>query len=307
MGGRIRGMAASDQPNGRPVTTQPTVAVLGTGIMGAPIARNLENAGFAVRAWNRSHDKARALVSEGITVTDTPAEAATGADFVMTVLIDGVAVEQTMVDGGALEAMGKDAIWLQCSTVGIEAIERLAELATQANLAFVDAPVIGTKKPAEDGTLTVLASGNRELEPKCQPVFDAIGARTIWLDNVGEASKLKLVVNSWVLAVTAAIAEAIALAEGLGLDPQLFLDTVKGSATDNPFLHAKGGATITRNFAPAFPTDGAYKDIKLIRAAAQAAGINEDLITAVQKKLERTVQKGHGEKDMAAMFHATAK
>ena len=289
------------------MTTQPTIAVLGTGIMGAPIARNLQKAGFAVRVWNRNHDKAAVLKGDGMFVADTPADAATGADFVMTILIDGNAVEQTMVGGGALHAMGKDAIWLQCSTVGIEATERLADLAKAKGINYVDAPLIGTKKPAEDGKLTILAAGNRGLEPKCQPIFDAIGARTIWLDNVGDASKLKLVVNSWVLAVTAAIAEAIALAEGLGLDPQLFLDTIKGSATDNPFLHAKGQATIARNFAPAFPTDGAYKDIGLILAAAQAAGIDEDLMTAVQQKLERTVQKGHGDKDMAAMFHATSR
>jgi 3-hydroxyisobutyrate dehydrogenase len=288
------------------VTTQPTIAVLGTGIMGAPMARNLARAGFGVRAWNRSRDKANALESDGITVADTPSDATNGADFVMTILIDGPAVEEAMIARAGLAGMSKDAIWLQCSTVGIEAIERLAELAKQAHIAFVDAPVIGTKKPAEDGKLTVLAAGPRDLEPRCQKVFDAVGARTIWLDNVGDASKLKLVVNSWVLAVTAAIAEAIALAEGLGLDPQLFLDTVAGSATDNSFLHAKGGATIKRDFAPAFPTDGAAKDIKLILAAAQAAGINEDLMTAVQQKLERTVQKGHGEKDMAAMYHATA-
>jgi 3-hydroxyisobutyrate dehydrogenase len=289
------------------MTTQPTIAVLGTGIMGAPIARNLALAGFTVRAWNRSRDKAAALESDGVTVADTPAAAAKGADFVMTILLDGSAVEQTMLDGGGLASMASDAIWLQCSTVGIEAIERLAKRAEQANIAFVDAPLIGTKKPAEDGKLTVLAAGNRALEPKCQPVFDAIGARTIWLDSIGEASKLKLVVNSWVLAVTAAIAEAIALAEGLGLDPQLFLDTIAGSATDNPFLHAKGRMTIKRDFAPAFPTDGANKDIALVLAAAQAAGINEDLMTAVQQKLERTVNQGHGEKDMAAMYHATAR
>jgi len=275
--------------------------------MGAPIARNLQKAGFTVRAWNRSHDKAAALEADGITVADTPADAANGADFVMTVLIDGEAVEQTMVHGGALNAMGEDAIWLQCSTVGIEATERLGDLAKTRGINYIDAPLIGTKKPAEDGKLTILAAGNRELEAKCQPVFDAISARTIWLDNVGDASKLKLVVNSWVLAVTAAIAEAIALAEGLGLDPRLFLDTIKGSATDNPFLHAKGQATIARNFAPAFPTDGAYKDIGLILAAAEAAGIDEDLMTAVQQKLERTVQKGHGEQDMSAMYHATTR
>ena len=289
------------------MTTQPTIAVLGTGIMGAPIARNLHNAGFGVRAWNRSRDKAQALEADGITVADTPAEAATGADFVMTVLINGEAVEQTMVDGGGLGAMSPNAIWLQCSTVGIEAIEHLAELATQAHTAFVDAPVVGTKKPAEDGTLTVLAAGDRDLEQKCQPVFDAISAKTVWLDNVGEASNLKLVVNSWVLAVSAAIAEAIALAEGLGLDPQLFLETIKGTATDNPFLQMKGQATIKREFAASFPADGAYKDSGLILAAAHAAGINEDVMTAVQHKLERTVHAGHGQEDMAAMYRATAK
>jgi len=287
--------------------TQETIAVLGTGIMGAPIARNLHKAGFTVRAWNRSRDKATALESDGITVADTPADAVKDADFVLTILINGDAVEQTMVDGGGLSAMRKEAIWLQCSTVGIDAIAHLADLANQANKAFVDAPVIGTKKPAEDGTLTVLAAGNRELEPRCQPVFDAIGARTIWLDEVGQASKLKLVVNSWVLAVSAGIAEAIALAEGLGLDPQLFLDTVKGSATDNAFVHVKGQATINRNFAPAFPTDGAYKDIGLILTAAHGAGISPDVMTAVQAKLARTVAQGHGDKDMAAMYHATAK
>ncbi len=152
----------------------------------------------------------------------------------------------------------------------------------------------------------MLAAGNRELEPKCQPVFDAIGARTIWLDEVGQASKLKLVNNSWVLAVTAGIAEAIALAEGLGLDPQLFLDIVKGSATDNAFLQLKGQATIARNFAPAFPIAGAYKDANLILAAAQAAGISHDVMTAVQEKLERTVQQGLSDQDMAAMYLATA-
>jgi 3-hydroxyisobutyrate dehydrogenase len=275
--------------------------------MGAPIARNLQKAGFTVRAWNRSRDKAQPLETDGITVADTPAEAVEGADFVITILINGDAVEQTMVAGGALSAMKDDAVWLQCSTVGIEAIEHLADLAKKANRQLIDSPVVGTKKPAEDGKLTVLAAGPRDLEERCQPVFDAIGARTIWLDEVGQASRLKLVVNSWVLAVSAAIAEGVALAEGLGIDPSLFLDTIKGSATDNPFLQMKGQATIDRNFAASFPADGAYKDIGLILAAAQAAGIDEDLMTAVQAKLERTVNQGHGEKDMAAMYHATAK
>jgi 3-hydroxyisobutyrate dehydrogenase len=283
------------------------IAVLGTGIMGAPMARNLCRAGFEVRVWNRTRAKAEPLAAEGASVADTPARAAAGAHFVMTVLTDGRAVEDTMngVDG-AFPAMGSDAVWLQCSTVGLAATERLAALAARNGVAFVDAPVLGTKKPAEDGTLNVLASGAADLEEACRGVFEAIGQRYQWLGPAGTGSKLKLVINSWVLAVVGAASEAIALAEGLGLDPRLFLSTLEGSQLDTPYVHLKGEAMIRRDFTASFPTSGAAKDIGLIIDAATQVGVSADVARAVAAKFDRTIELGHGDDDMAAAYYASA-
>jgi 3-hydroxyisobutyrate dehydrogenase len=275
-----------------------------------------------VRAWNRSREKAAALAPDGVVVCDSPAEAVRGSDFVLTMLADGAAVESSMTGAlaamggagalaamggaGALAAMGGDAVWLQCSTVGLEATQRLAALAESAGVAFVDSPVLGTKKPAEDAKLVVLASGPAPLEEPCREVFDAIAQRTAWLGPAGTGTRLKLVMNSWALAVNAAVAEAVALAEGLGIDPGLFLATLEGSQLDTPYAHIKASAMMGRDFAPSFPTAGALKDAGLILAAARSCGMTADVVEAVRAKLERTVRAGHGDDDMAAAYYATA-
>lgn len=285
-----------------------SIAVLGTGIMGAPMARNLARGGFAVRAWNRTRAKAAPLEASGVVVADSPSAAADGVDFVLTMLSDGDAVEAVMTsDDGALRDIGQQAIWLQCSTVGIDATERLAEIAAKAGVPFVDAPVLGTRKPAEDARLNVLASGPAELEPVCRPVFEAIGQKTTWLGPAGTGTRLKLVVNSWVLAVTASVAEAIALAEGLGLDPSLFLSTLEGSQLDTQYAHIKGGAMMRKDFAPSFPTSGAAKDIGLIIEAARSCGVAADVADGVREKFARAVDAGLGGDDMAAAYLVTAK
>lgn len=283
-----------------------SIAVLGTGIMGAPMARNLARAGFAVRVWNRTREKAERLAADGATVGDTPAAAATDADFVLTMLTNGAAVEETMIgDNGALDAMRRDAIWLQCSTVGIDATHRLGELAKERGIAFVDAPVLGTKKPAEEAKLIVLASGPTECEESCRPVFEAIGQRYRWLGEAGTGSRLKLVMNGWVLTVVGAVSEAVALAERLGLDPELFLETLEGSQTDTPYAHIKGEAMIRREFPTAFPVSGAAKDIGLIIDAAESAGVRADIAKAVAAKFQRTIELGHSDADMAAAYYAS--
>ena len=135
---------------------QPSVAVLGTGIMGGPMAKNVAGAGLETRVWNRTREKAEGL---GLPVAGSPAEAVDGADIVLTMLAEGGAVESVMTEGGALDAMRDDAVWLQASTVGIAATERLSTLAEGRGIAYVDAPVLGTKAPAEKGEITILASG----------------------------------------------------------------------------------------------------------------------------------------------------
>src|SRR4051794_8340169 len=136
--------------------------------MGAPMARNLVEAGLDVRVWNRTTEKARAV--DGARVCEAPAEAADGADFVLTMLSDGGAVEEAVRD---LDLGG--AVWLQMSTVGIAATERLMQIAGDAP--FIDAPVVGTKQPAEKGELMILASGPRDARERAKPVFEAVGSR----------------------------------------------------------------------------------------------------------------------------------
>ncbi len=192
-----------------------TVTVLGTGIMGAGMARNLIGAGLDVTVWNRSPDRARPLADAGARIATDGAEAVAGADVVVTMLYDADSVAQVMEE--ALPAMAPDAVWVQMSTVGLEGTERLAALAARNGVAFLDAPVLGTKAPAEQGTLTVLASGPSTLRDAVTPVFDAIGSKTIWVgEQPGEGHKLKLVANSWVTMVTAGTGQAIALAGALG-------------------------------------------------------------------------------------------
>src|SRR6202020_2784817 len=181
-----------------------TVAVLGAGgLMGFAMARNLARDGYAVRAWNRSRDKAEPLAADGAEICDTPAQAAEDAGVILTMVADADTVIDAMSgEQGALAAQLADAaIWLQMSTIGIEGTDRCAALAAEHGLAFFDAPVLGTKAPAEQGALVVLASGPEEARDRVQPIFDVIGARTMWIGEAGTATRLKLAVNTWVLTV----------------------------------------------------------------------------------------------------------
>jgi len=270
------------------------VAFLGTGIMGAPMARNLVAADHEVRVWNRSRDKAEGL---GAGVAGSPAEAAAGAEVVVTMLSDGPAVESVM-DGVALDG---DQVWWQASTVGIEATERLQGMAGDA--AFVDGPVLGTKQPAEKGELTVLASGRGR--DRLGPVFDAVAARVVDLgDEVGAASRLKLVLNAWIVALVEGLAETLAFAEGIGVDPAKFLEVIDGGPMSPAYAQLKGKAMIARSFDPSFSLALAAKDAGLVADAAAAAGLDLPLPGLVRDQMRKAIDAGHGDLDMAATFLA---
>jgi len=285
---------------------QTWVAVLGTGIMGEPMARNIAAAGFETRAWNRTREKAEQLAEHGATIADSPADAVSGADIVLTMLADGSAVESVMTEGGALEAMGDDALWIQSSTVGIAATERLMQLASDRGVAFVDAPVLGTKKPAEDGALVVLASGPEDARQRAQPVFEAISGRTISVGDAGAGTRLKLVVNSWIVDLLGALAETITLAEKLDISPDLFFEAISGGAMDAPYAHVKGAMMLKGEFPPSFPLDLALKDVRLVVEAARENGTELELAQTVTRLFERASEQGHGDEDMAAIYHAVA-
>jgi 3-hydroxyisobutyrate dehydrogenase len=275
-----------------------TVAVLGTGIMGAPMARNLLAAGFPVRAWNRSAEKSAPLSAAGATVAASPAEAAEGATVVLTMLTDADAVLET----AAAAALRPGQLWIQASTVGIEGAERCAALAAERRVTLVDAPVLGTRQPAEEGKLTILASGPDDTRDRVDPVFDAIGARTWWVGQAGAGQRLKLVANTWVLALVEGLAETLRLAEGLGVPPELFLDVIAGGPLDAGYAQAKGRGMIEREFAPAFPLRHAEKDLRLIEAAADRHDLDVPLVAAIAERFAQGVAAGRGDLDMSATF-----
>jgi 3-hydroxyisobutyrate dehydrogenase len=283
----------------------PTVALLGTGIMGTGIAHSLLRARLPLRVWNRTRAKAEPLAEEGAAVADTPAEAVRAADIIVTMLFDGAAVEQAMFgEGGAADAFKDGAVWIQMSTVGSAAADHFAQLAAERGLVYVDAPVLGTREPAEQGTLVILASGPDHALETCGPVFAAIGKKVLWVGPAGAGSRLKLSANSWVVALADAVAEAIALAEGLGIDPRLFLDAINDTATDSPYAHLKGRLILDRQLTPSFPARGAEKDCRLILEAADGAGVEMGLTAAAQRHYARAIELGHGDEDLAAVYYA---
>jgi 3-hydroxyisobutyrate dehydrogenase len=291
--------------------TTETVAVLGAGgMMGFAMARNIARAGIEVRAWNRTADKAAPLASDGAYIAATPAEAAAGAGIVLTMLSDADAVITAMESPeGALPVMAESGppdhpIWLQMSTIGEEATDWCAGLARRYGAGFVDAPVLGTRAPAEQGQLVVLASGPDEARPRVQPVFDAIGHRTIHAGQAGAGTRLKLVANSWVLAVVEAGAETVALAEGLGVDPALFFQAIESGPLDLPYLRTKAEAMTSRDFTPSFRLKLAAKDAGLVTDAAWQHGLSLPVLEAIARRLSQAAA-GHGDHDISATYLAS--
>lgn len=276
----------------------PSIAVLGTGVMGAPMARNLARASHEVRAFNRTIEKAAPLRAEGADVHDDPASAAEGADVVMTMLSDADAVLR--VAGTAALRAGQ--IWWQASTIGLDGTERCAELATERGAVLVDAPVLGTRKPAEDANLVILASGPDDALETCAPFFDAVGGRTMRLGPAGTATRLKLAVNSWVLAVTQGTAETVALAQALGLDPNLVMEAVEGGTLDLPYFRMKAKLMIEEEFPASFALALAAKDAGLVVEAAERNGADLPLARAVATRMAQGTDAGHGDEDMAATY-----
>jgi 3-hydroxyisobutyrate dehydrogenase len=287
-------------------TPAPTVALLGTGIMGSAMGRNILAAGLPLRAWNRTPERARPLADHGAEVVATPADAVRGADVVMTMLGDAADVLAVMEQ--AADGLVEDQVWLQTTTVGPGPLAGLASFADEHGLVLLDAPVSGTREPAEKGALVVLVAGPPDVRPLVRPVLDAIGSRTLWLGDKGRdgaASRLKLVVNSWVIAVNDAAGEAVALARGLGVDPQAFLDLVADGPLDMPYLQLKAGKILADDLSPSFTVAMAAKDAALVVEAAREAGLRLDGAAAARSRLARTAAAGHGKDDMAASYLAS--
>jgi 3-hydroxyisobutyrate dehydrogenase len=205
----------------------------------------------------------------------------------------------------ALPAAREDALWLQMSTIGEQGTDQCMELARAHEISFLDAPVLGTKQPAEQGRLVILASGPRQARDRVQPIFDAVGSKTIWVGDAGAGTRLKIATNSWVLTVTEGCAETIALAQGLGLDPALLFEAFDGGTLDLPYFRIKGNAILERKFEPMFRLQLAAKDADLVVQAAGRHDLDLPLFDTIRERMQQGAAE-HGDEDMAATWFTSA-
>ncbi|MBD7982281.1 NAD(P)-dependent oxidoreductase [Oerskovia sp. Sa2CUA9] len=277
--------------------------MLGTGTMGTGVTHSLLREGFDVTVWNRTASRAAPLADAGALVAPTAAQAAHGADVVLSILFDTAAVLDVLDAAGP--SVGTGAVWVQASTIGREGTALVVERARQLGVTLVEANLLGTKQPAEEGNLAVLAAGDPDVLAGIAPVLDAISAKVVIAGTeVGQGTALKLACNAWLATITAGTAQSIALARAEGIDPHLFLDAIAGGASDSPYAHLKGAEMIAGEFAPQFALDGLRKDIGLISEAAAQAHLDPALLDALSDLYGSAAARGHGSDDIAAVYTA---
>ncbi len=288
-------MAATDTGGGKV-----RVAVLGTGIMGSAMARNLVSAGLGTTVWDRSPAATAPLAAAGALVAASPVEAARDAGVLITMLPTAEVVSSVMFVGGVVEALAEGAVWAQMGTIGVAAtIETAGQLGQlRPGVMFVDAPVSGSKGPAEAGQLLILASGPPAAAAATDPVFSAIGRKTVWLGEAGQGSRMKLAVNAYMSILIEGVAEALELADRLGIDDAKLAEAIEGGPLDAPLADAKLHKMERGDFAPEFPLEWALKDVDL--AIAAAGDDRLPLLAALSRQWHAAVDAGHGRDDVAA-------
>lgn len=281
-----------------------TVAVLGTGRMGAAMARTLRQAGFDVVLYNRSADSAQALADEvGATAVSTPREAAAAAQVVISSLADDTAVTEVYSGpDGAAAGLGEGAVVLEMSTIDPGTVAEIAPAIEAAGATLIDAPVSGSVPLVEQGALTVMAGGAGEGMETARPVLDALAAKVYEVGDLGSGATMKLAVNAIVHAVNIAVAEALVLAEEAGVDRATAYEVFANSAAGSPFIQYKRAAFENPEEAPvAFSLDLVAKDLDLILGLADRVGVEMDQGAANRAVTGKAIAAGLGDRDMSAV------
>jgi len=279
---------------------RPRVAVLGVGTMGGAMARRLLDAHMEVVLWSRHLESTAALVERGATAHGTAAEASADAQVVITMLPTAEVTRAVMFDESALAAMASGSIWVQMATIGADATAQFAAEtdAKRAGVTFVDAPVSGSRAPAETGQLLILASGPESAAQRLEPVFDALGRATLWLGPAGSGSRLKLVLNTWLAFQAEGAAEAAALAERLGVSNESLLGALRGNPLASDYGLAKLAKMMDQDFQADFSLDWALKDLDL---AVTEGGVDSAPIAhAISARWQRLVDTGSSGLDVSA-------
>jgi 3-hydroxyisobutyrate dehydrogenase len=281
--------------------THEPVAVLGIGAMGHGMAASALRADIPVIVWNREIETTRDLAGRGAQVAETAADAARRAAIVVTMVTDADAVLSVARDQGMLAALAPGAIWIQMSTIGVAGIDQVAALASaqRPDVLLLDAPVAGSREPAEHGQLTIFASGPEEARARVAPLFDAIGQRTIWVGAVGAGTRLKLVNNTWLAFAAEAVAASVALGRRLGLDTQTVADALGGGSLVSAWQAAKLQRIAHGEFSAQFALSLALKDVHLALQAAD--GDRFAALACLAGEWQQAVDQGLGGQDVTVV------
>jgi 3-hydroxyisobutyrate dehydrogenase len=282
------------------------VAFCGLGIMGGPMAANLARAGFELSVWTRTAEKAERFASEhGARAGATPAEAADGAQALITMVPDSPQVASTLFrEGGAAAALGSGGLAIDMSTIAPSAATAIGERLAESGLGFLEAPVSGSRPKAEDGTLTIMAGGERGAFERALPLFEAMGERIVYVGPQGHGQLAKLLTNTMAAVNTAALAEAVLAVKRAGVDPDAFLEVAGGSAGASTVLTLKGRPMFDQDFEPLFKLDHMLKDVRHCLEEARALGVELRLGAVAEALYARAAQEGHGDEDFAAVITA---
>jgi 3-hydroxyisobutyrate dehydrogenase len=284
-------MAAANKP----------VAVLGIGTMGHGMAASALRAGLPTIVWDRHLEATRDLAERGADVADTAVEAAERADIVVTMVPDADAVISVARDQGMLAALAPGAIWVQMATIGLAGITEVMALVDRErpDVTLLDAPVSGSKEPAEQGQLIIFASGPDEARPRVAPLFDALGRRTVWVGAAGAGTRLKLVNNTWLAFENEAVAASVALAHQLGVATQTVAEALGGSPIVSPWQAGKLERIMAGDFSAQFALSLALKDVRL---ALQAAATDRfATLACLADEWQQAVDRGIGDQDLTAV------
>ena len=279
------------------------VALLGLGTMGAGMAANWLQKGFALSVWNRTGAKAEPLAAQGATVAKTPREAAAGADFIFAMVADDQASRAVWLGAdGALAGAKAGAVAVESSTLTPAWVRELAEHARERDCGFLDAPVGGSRGAAASGALVFFVGGDEATLKTARPALEAVGSKINALGPVGAGATWKLINNQLVAAQTAALAEATNLALKSGFAAEQVKTLILNSAVASPIVQLKLPRMLDRDFdGTDFALYLMLKDARYAADLAKAAGVTSDMVAAAAAAFARAEAKGLGAKDFAAV------
>jgi 3-hydroxyisobutyrate dehydrogenase len=275
------------------------VGLLGVGLMGSAMAHRLLDQGIAVIAWDRDSEHLRALEGRGGQPATGPSEVVSDAGVVITMLPTAAVILDVVEP--LLEDWPEGTIWLQMSSVGAAEADQLAQVAEAHAVRLVDAPVSGSTHPAEEGELTILASGSDSARTAVEPIFDALASRVLWVGQAGMGSRLKLAANHWMITMVAALAESMHLCQAMGLDQQQFIALLDGGPLGSVYAVQKLDEMRRHEYPAGFPVRLASKDLELVREVEQSSQATMPLLHAVLETF-MTASQDLADQDLAAIY-----